>query len=148
MNTLLPWAFVATLPGLLLTSFGKGPRPGTASLFLKLGARRYLVISIVMVAIAIEPDTRGQIFRARVAVGACSAAAQRLLATELALIGQPIDAGIAALIVPEHLAQVISPIDDVRGSAAYRIDAAFTLVKRGLAEIGGAMRAGIEGKRT
>ena len=123
------------------------PRPGTSSLFLKLGARRYLVISIVMVAIAIEPDTRGQIFRARVAVGACSAAAQRLLATELALIGQPIDAGIAALVAPEHLAQAIAPIDDVRGSAAYRVDAALTLVRRGLSEIGGTMRASLEGKR-
>lgn len=32
MNTLLPWAFLATVPGLLATSFGKGARPGLASL--------------------------------------------------------------------------------------------------------------------
>ncbi|HEX6811950.1 MAG TPA: NADH-quinone oxidoreductase subunit L [Planctomycetota bacterium] len=32
MNTLLPWAFVATLPGLVATACGRGPRPGIASL--------------------------------------------------------------------------------------------------------------------
>jgi len=123
------------------------PQPHTASLFLKLGARRYLVISIVMVAISIEPDSRNQIFRARVAVGACSAAAQRVGAIELALIGHPIDDALATVVAPEHLAQVIAPIDDVRGSAAYRTDVALTLVRRGLAQLGGAMCAGFEGKR-
>jgi len=39
-----------------------------ASVFLKLGARRYLVISITMVAAVIMTDPRGTISHARVAV--------------------------------------------------------------------------------
>ena len=46
--------------------------------FLKLGARRYLVISIVMVAAALEADAAGRVVRAAVSVGACSPVARRL----------------------------------------------------------------------
>jgi CO/xanthine dehydrogenase FAD-binding subunit len=53
------------------------PRAAAHSHFLKLGARRYLVISIAMVAAAIESE-RGKITTARVAVGACGPVAQRL----------------------------------------------------------------------
>ena len=44
--------------------------------FLKLGARRYLVISIAMVAVRLEIDGRPRSATAAVAVGACSAVAQ------------------------------------------------------------------------
>ena len=115
------------------------PVPGAASTFLKLGARRYLVISIVMVAATIEPDERNQILRARIAVGACSPAAQRLGALESALNGLPIDARLATVVCAEHLAQALAPIDDVRGSAHYRNDAALTLVRRALGELGAKM---------
>ena len=133
----------ARRPDELLTAI-RVPKPaeGTASVFLKLGARRYLVISIVMVAAAIEPDARGQVARARIAVGACSAVAQRVLALEYALLGHPIDAALASIVCPEHLAQVLMPIDDVRGSGAYRNDAALTLVRRALTELGTQMQAG------
>ncbi len=90
------------------------------SVFLKLGARRYLVISIVMVAAVAEIDGAGRITRARIAVGACSPVARRLPALEAALTGQPPD---PALVRAEHLAP-LSPIDDVRGTAAYRRAAA------------------------
>ena len=117
------------------------PKPvsGTKSVFLKLGARRYLVISIVMVAAMIEPDARNQIARARIAVGACAPVAQRLRALESALSGAPIDAGLGTLVCAEHLAQVLAPIDDVRGSSHYRNDAALTLVRRALNELGARM---------
>ena len=115
------------------------PAAGTVSTFLKLGARRYLVISIVMVAATIEPDARGQVARARIAIGACAPAAQRLRALESALNGAPIGVRLATLACSEHLAQALSPIDDVRGSAQYRNDAALTLVRRALAELGAKM---------
>jgi CO/xanthine dehydrogenase FAD-binding subunit len=115
------------------------PAPGTDSVFLKLGARRYLVISIVMVAATIEPDAQNQVMRARVAVGACSPVARRLGALESALNGLPIDARLATIACEEHLAQALAPIDDVRGSAQYRNDAALTLVRRALAELGAKM---------
>jgi CO/xanthine dehydrogenase FAD-binding subunit len=115
------------------------PAEGTASTFLKLGARRYLVISIVMVAATLEPDARNQVRRARIAIGACSPAAQRLGALESALNGLPIDSRLSTVVCAEHLAQALAPIDDVRGSAHYRNDAALTLVRRALAELGGRM---------
>jgi len=112
------------------------PRDGAASIFLKLGARRYLVISIVMVAAMIEPDAQNQVYRARIAVGACAPVAQRLPALENALIGLPIDAHLGTVVCAEHLQQALAPIDDVRGSAGYRNDAALTLVRRALGALG------------
>lgn len=102
-----------------------------ASAFLKLGARRYLVISITMVAAVIMGDPRGTISHARVAIGSCSARAQRLEALERALVGVPAGAGLGLIPSSEHLA-TLSPIDDVRATAAYRRDASLTLVRRAL----------------
>jgi CO/xanthine dehydrogenase FAD-binding subunit len=100
------------------------------SVFLKLGARRYLVISVVMVAAVIKAD-RGRVEEARIAVGACSARAQRLTGLEQELRGMPSRTGIGATVRPEHLA-ALSPIDDVRATASYRREAALTLVARAL----------------
>jgi CO/xanthine dehydrogenase FAD-binding subunit len=99
------------------------------AIFQKLGARRYLVISIVMVAAVAEFASDGRIARARIAVGACSPVAARLPALESVLVGRWPD---AALVLPEHLAP-LSPIDDVRASAAYRREAALELVRRAVA---------------
>ena len=101
------------------------------SVFLKLGARRYLVISIAMVAAVVSVNEQGRVRYARVAVGSCSVRAQRLTALEQVLLDKPADAGLAALVSPEHLSS-LSPIDDVRATAAYRRDAALTLVRRAL----------------
>jgi CO/xanthine dehydrogenase FAD-binding subunit len=101
------------------------PKHEARSRFIKLGARKYLVISIAMAAAVVEGE--GNIVRrARVAVGACSPVAQRLPALEATLVGKPLDPGLAR---PEHLAP-LSPIDDVRGSAGYRNQAALALVRR------------------
>lgn len=102
-----------------------------ASAFLKLGARRYLVISIAMVATVIKKDDAGRVAEARVAVGSCSAAARRLTVLEQALVGAPAHRGLGAIVLREHLA-ILSPIDDVRATASYRNDAALTLIGRAL----------------
>ena len=109
------------------------PKPGheARSAFLKLGARRYLVISIAMVAATLE-IANGRVANARIAVGACSAVAQRLPALEAALAGAPLDGRLADRIDPTHLAP-LTPIDDVRGSADYRADSALVLLRRLLA---------------
>jgi CO/xanthine dehydrogenase FAD-binding subunit len=101
------------------------------SAFLKLGARRYLVISIAMVAAVVKSDASGSVAEARVAVGSCSVTAQRLFALERALVGAPARIGLGALALPEDL-KPLSPIDDVRATATYRSDAALTLVQRAL----------------
>ena len=100
-----------------------------ASAFLKLGARRYLVISIVMVAAVVKTDNAGRVTDARIAVGSCSAVARRLTLLERALVGVPACNGLGATTLAEHLAQ-LSPINDVRATATYRNDAALTLVGR------------------
>jgi CO/xanthine dehydrogenase FAD-binding subunit len=100
-----------------------------ASAFLKLAARRYLVISIVMVAAVVKTDNAGRVTDARIAVGSCSAVARRLTLLERALVGVPARNGLGATTLAEHLAQ-LSPINDVRATATYRNDAALTLVGR------------------
>lgn len=127
-------------PNELLTAI-RVPKPRgsrAAGHFLKLGARRYLVISIVMVAAALECEDDGRIARAGIAVGACSAVAQRLPALEAALLGHRCDERLGDLVSSEHLA-ALTPIDDVRGSAGYRQDAALTLVRRTLDELGASL---------
>jgi CO/xanthine dehydrogenase FAD-binding subunit len=103
--------------------------------FLKLGARRYLVISIVMVAASIEVAEDGTIDRARLAVGACSPVAQRLPALEAVLVGKSVGTDLGPLVTPDHLGG-LAPIDDVRAPAAYRLDAAVTLIRRVLDRLG------------
>jgi len=110
------------------------------SRFVKLGHRRYLVISVAMVAALVEFDAQDRAATVALAVGACSAAAQRLPALEARLVGAPraalaglagaaLDADARTLLAP------LAPIDDIRGTAAYRLDAVPTLLQRALADI-------------
>lgn len=108
-----------------------------ASAFVKLGSRRYLVISIAMVAVALDVRD-GRLRDVRIAVGACSPVARRLPALEAALEGAaPED-------VADRLRGVepdLAPIDDVRGSAGYRLEVAARLVERAIeGALGGAER--------
>ena len=122
----------ARRPDELLTSIHVPRRVENAlSTFLKLGARRYLVISIVMVAANLVVDPGGEIREALICVGSCSAAALRLAELERVLVGRPLQAGLGQVVNAAHLAK-LSPIDDVRATAEYRRDAARTLVGRAL----------------
>jgi xanthine dehydrogenase small subunit len=116
------------------------PAAATRAHFRKLGARKYLVISIAMVAAAIEMDAAGRIGAARLAVGACSVVPRRLPALEAALVGQPLEAA------REHVAQThfapLAPIDDIRGSADYRRYAARLLTRDVLTELARQGRSG------
>lgn len=109
------------------------PRHPARSHFLKLGARKYLVISIAMAAIVLEAERR-TVRAARIAVGACSPVAQRLAALERALVGCRLER-IGDAVRAEQF-HVLQPIDDVRASAEYRRHAAMTLVRRGLETLG------------
>ena len=96
--------------------------------FYKLGARRYLVISIGMVAMRLLCDSQQKITEIAIAVGACSEVATRLNDLEQHLCGQPVS-GAADILSPSHFAG-LSPIDDVRAPASYRIDAVEEAVRR------------------
>ena len=124
----------ALRPGELVTAV-LVPKPETAaaSHFLKLGARKYLVISIVMASAVIEHRS-GKVVNARVAVGSCSPVALRLPALEAELKGKRFDASLADWVNPAQLA-VLQPIADVRASADYRRQAALELVRRMLREM-------------
>lgn len=99
------------------------------SAFVKLGARRYLVISIVMVAATVRLDVAGRIVAASVAVGAASAVARRLPAVEARLVGVEAAALSSDIVAACDLAP-LSPIDDVRATAAYRLEAAREIIGR------------------
>jgi len=105
------------------------PNPGANARgrFEKLGARRYLVISMVMAAAVLDADVDGVIRRARVAVGACTPVAVRLREMERALVGTSIAAA-AEAVTPEYLAG-LAPIDDIRASGAFRRNAALQVVR-------------------
>lgn len=101
------------------------------SSFLKLGARAYLVISIAMVAARLTLAADGRIARAALAVGACGPVATRLAALEPALTGLT-PAQAAQSITPETLSPPLAPIDDIRATAAYRLESAAELLRRAL----------------
>jgi CO/xanthine dehydrogenase FAD-binding subunit len=101
-----------------------------ASTFVKLGARRYLVISISMVAAVLQVRD-GLISSLRIAVGSCSEVARRLPELEARLVGVAAHADLRGFVTPDHLSR-LSPIDDVRATAHYRLDAALHLVRRAL----------------
>ncbi len=125
-------------PGEMVTAVRVPARLAAArSTFVKLGARKYLIISIVMVAASVETTDDGAVAAARIAVGACSEVARRLDGLETELLGRPLDGTLGAAVTAAHLAS-LSPIDDVRGSASYRADVALTLVRRALDRLGAA----------
>jgi CO/xanthine dehydrogenase FAD-binding subunit len=116
-------------PGEMVTAIRvpKDAATGTSA-FVKLGARRYLVISIAMAAARLTIED-GIVDSAAVAVGSCSVVAKRLSGVEAALRGLPVDHSLATAIQSAPMDE-LSPIGDVRGSAEYRLDAAREIVAR------------------
>lgn len=103
----------------------------TVAGFHKLGARRYLVISIAMIAATLRVEA-GKVTSARVSVGACSPVASRLPVLEARLEGHlahlplPIDSGCLS---------GLSPIADVRATAEYRNEAVLEILHRLLGDL-------------
>ncbi|SJM28332.1 FAD binding domain-containing protein [Mesorhizobium delmotii] len=116
-------------PGEMMTAIRvpKNAAAGTSA-FVKLGARRYLVISIAMAAARLTIED-GLVGNAAVAVGSCSVVAKRLSGVEAALRGLPVSHALSTAIQSAPMDE-LSPIGDVRGSAEYRLDAAREIVAR------------------
>lgn len=104
------------------------PPEGAGSAFSKLGSRRYLVISICMTAVQVRLDRLGRIDQIAIAVGACSPVAMRLSALEASLVGQRVE----DVSIPPSALVDLNPIDDVRGSGAFRLEAVKTQILRTL----------------
>ncbi len=93
------------------------PKQGISQ-FYKLGARKYLVISIAMSAVHLIINDK-TIENASIAVGACSTVAQRIPLLEEALRGKKFDNHLHETVEDKHF-QHLTPIDDVRATATYR----------------------------
>lgn len=115
------------------------PSQTEVSDFVKLGSRTYLVISIAMLAVHLDVDNEGVIQRCAVAVGSCSPVAQRLTALESALcslsIGTNADIQNIKHLIQAYSYDELSPIDDVRGSAAYRLSVVRSVLQRTLVSL-------------
>jgi CO/xanthine dehydrogenase FAD-binding subunit len=111
--------------------------PRAWSRFVKLGHRRYLVIAIASVASVFDFDEQDRLSACAVAVGACAPVARRLRTLEARV------AMTARRALPARLEQALAddglrelaPIDDVRGTATYRLDAVAELIRRLFAEV-------------
>jgi len=101
--------------------------------FLKLGARKHLLISVAMVATRLEIDG-DTIRRAALAVGACGPVATRLPALESVLEGMSA-AEAPAMVTNELVFPALAPIDDIRADRAYRLEAATELLRRAVAAL-------------
>lgn len=106
------------------------PAPEARSTFVKLGLRRAQAISIVNAAVVLDLD--GQtVRRAKITLGAVAptivhaTTAERLLEGAI-LTTETIEHAAAAAV------EAARPIDDIRGSSAYRVEMVRTTVKRAL----------------
>ena len=120
----------ALQPGEIVTAVLVPDWPTGRSAFLKLGARRYLVISIAMAAVVLECADDGTITYVAASVGSCSAVARRLTAVEQALTGTRVEPDAIKAWRDNADLSPLTPIDDVRASADYRLAAARELIAR------------------
>lgn len=119
--------------GEIVTALCLPHRDGARSAFGKLGSRTYLVISIVSAAVILWAEGR-IVTGARVAVGAASPVPMRLPGVEAALTGRALS-DLPGAVLAEHLS-ALTPIDDVRATAAYRREAALVMIRRALEGLG------------
>lgn len=117
-------------PGEMVTSFFLPHRPArSGDAYLRFTPRSEMDIAVVGVGVNLTLDEKGVCTAARVALGAVAAKAMLVPECATALIGTTVDE--AAL---EKLAQAASaaakPIDDKRGTKAFRIKVSGVLAKR------------------
>jgi CO/xanthine dehydrogenase FAD-binding subunit len=111
------------------------PRPaaGTADAYLRLIPRSEMDIAIAGAAVSISVDAAGVCTAARVAVGAVAPTALLVPGATAALVGSRLDDDALARAADAARA-VARPIDDKRGTVAYRRQVVGVLVKRAAAK--------------
>jgi carbon-monoxide dehydrogenase medium subunit len=108
------------------------PQPGTSDAYLRLIPRTEMDIAVVGAGVSLTLDQGGRCTAARVAIGAVAPTALLVAAAGDALIGSTVDDD--ALARAADLARAAArPIDDKRGTAAYRRHVVGVLVKRAAA---------------
>lgn len=118
----------------LLTEISFSPPKGR-SVFLKLGRRKAMTLSVVNVAVRLEMD--GTVCKdARIALGAMAPTPLRCTRAEKLITGQTLDKLLIDRCAAEAVAES-SPIDDQRASSWYRKKAGTVVVARALAQAAG-----------
>ncbi|HXI31400.1 MAG TPA: xanthine dehydrogenase family protein subunit M [Vicinamibacterales bacterium] len=110
------------------------PRPAarTADAYLRLIPRTEMDIAVAGAAVSLTLDAAGVCTAARVAIGAVAPTALRVPEAEQALVGSRLDVT-ALRRAAEAAAAAARPIDDKRGTAAYRRTVAGVLTRRAAA---------------
>ena len=109
----------------------KKPQGRWGSSFLKLGKRKGMAISIASVAVYLRLDPSDHMDTVRVSYGSLAPTPVRAFSVEEALHGQIYSADLFQYAV-ERCEQDISPIEDIRASAEYRLKVAKVLTTRAL----------------
>lgn len=119
-------------PDELITAISFRPlRSDERGVFVKAGLRAAQAISVVHAAMVVALDD-GVVRSAKIALG--SVAPTIVEAPVDALVGRPLDDTVIG-IVAQAAAAAVTPIDDVRATAAYRSAAVKVIVERGLASL-------------
>jgi CO/xanthine dehydrogenase FAD-binding subunit len=112
------------------------PPARSATGFYKIGLRKADACSVINAAAMVAWDENGRCQQARIVIGAAAPQPVRAREAEAALVGQSLEADVIA--EAAHLAaQATRPIDDIRGTAAYRRRVAEVIVRRLLTQIAG-----------
>ena len=112
-----------------------------AAAFAKLALRKCDAVAVVNAAVRLELDASRRCRLARLAVGAVAPTPLRVQRAEERLLGQPITPELIAQ-VSQLVAEECQPVDDIRGSAAYRRRVVAVLVRRLLVRLTGDARQG------
>ena len=111
------------------------PVPKGKSVFLKLGRRKAMTLSVVNVAVCLEME--GRVCReARIAMGSVAPTPIRCPQAEMLLKNREIDRELISKCAEEAMA-MSKPVDDQRAKAWYRVQAGTVLLKRALAQAAG-----------
>ncbi len=117
-------------PGEIVTAvLVRPPEPGAVQHFEKVGRRNALAIAVASLAAILATDGHGRVTQARLALGSLAPTVLRCRAAEEALTGQTLTRE-TLLEAGARIRQAVSPIDDVRASAAYRRQVAENLLLR------------------
>ena len=106
---------------------------GSANHFHKLGLRKADAISVLSAAVALTWDAAGRCASARIALGALAPRPLRATAAEDVLLGQALTPTLIAE-AARLAGEATRPIDDIRGTAAYRREVTEVIVRRLLAQ--------------
>lgn len=111
------------------------PKVGWRGAFEKLGLRRAMAIAVVSAALMLK-EVGDQVAEVRCALGAVAPTVIRVPELGVYLVGKVLDDEVIER-AGQYAAHAARPIDDVRGSARYRTQAAAALVRRALRSLRG-----------